>query len=186
MKESVNFQLPEYHFIQERTLRILSLHEDGLSIERLVHSVAQTMPPEFSKQFRELRHFVRQVLFDLKARGKVELHNDWAYLPDEEVPSLHTAASRGKTAVVKSLLDGAGVSDEERNEALISAVINNRLEAVKLLLEAGADVNAEDRLFGRTAMMYVTKRTRKEIIELLIGSGVKELQSGSDASPLRA
>jgi hypothetical protein len=171
MKQNTEIQRPDYYFLQERTLHILSLHEEGLLIERLVRGVAQTMPPEFGKHIKELRGYVRQILYDLKSRGEVDLNGNRVCLPEEEVASLHAAVTRGKTDLLKSLLEGESVSNEEKNEALISAVINNQTKAVKMLLEAGAAVNAKDRLFGRTVMIYVTKRTREEITQLLIDFG---------------
>lgn len=63
------------------------------------------------------------------------------------------------------------------DEALISAVINNRPAAVRLLIEAGADVRARDRLFGRTAAQYVRRGTSREIVELLRAAGAGECET---------
>jgi uncharacterized protein len=45
------------------------------------------------------------------------------------------------------------------------------LDTVKLLLELGADVNAQDTLDGRTALMGAAHKGRNEVIQLLIGHG---------------
>jgi ankyrin repeat protein len=45
------------------------------------------------------------------------------------------------------------------------------LETVKLLLDRGADVNAQDRLDGRTALMGAAHKGRNDVIELLVQHG---------------
>jgi ankyrin repeat protein len=45
------------------------------------------------------------------------------------------------------------------------------LEAVKLLLDLGADVNAQDVLDGRTALMGAAHKGRNDVIELLVKHG---------------
>jgi ankyrin repeat protein len=45
------------------------------------------------------------------------------------------------------------------------------LETVKLLLDLGADVNAQDRLDGRTALMGAAHKGRNDVIELLVQHG---------------
>lgn len=45
------------------------------------------------------------------------------------------------------------------------------LEAVKLLLDLGADVNAQDLLDGRTALMGAAHKGRNDVIELLVQHG---------------
>ncbi|OGT81381.1 MAG: hypothetical protein A3J35_03455 [Gammaproteobacteria bacterium RIFCSPLOWO2_02_FULL_52_10] len=45
------------------------------------------------------------------------------------------------------------------------------LEAVKLILDSGADVNGQDNIDGRTAMMGAAHKGRNEIIQLLVEHG---------------
>ena len=45
------------------------------------------------------------------------------------------------------------------------------LETVKLLLDLGADVNAQDRVDGRTALMGAAHKGRNDVIELLVQHG---------------
>jgi ankyrin repeat protein len=45
------------------------------------------------------------------------------------------------------------------------------LDAVKLLLDLGADANAQDTLDGRTALMGAAHKGRNDVIELLIQRG---------------
>ena len=47
------------------------------------------------------------------------------------------------------------------------------LEAIKLLLELGADVNAQDTLDGRTALMGAAHKGRTDVIQLLVDHGAK-------------
>lgn len=66
---------------------------------------------------------------------------------DDLGPRLVSAAGRGEAEVVGSLLDrGAPVEarDGRRRTPLVAAAYGNHLEAAKLLVEAGADVNAKD------------------------------------------
>src|SRR5688500_10159108 len=44
-------------------------------------------------------------------------------------------------------------------------------EAVKLLLDLGADVNAQDALDGRTALMGAAHKGRNDVVELLVKHG---------------
>ena len=52
--------------------------------------------------------------------------------------------------------------------ALMHAVSSNRALTVKLLLEAGADINMKDES-GRTALMWAVERGHTDIVELLQG-----------------
>jgi hypothetical protein len=45
------------------------------------------------------------------------------------------------------------------------------LETVKMLLDLGADVNAQDRIDGRTALMGAGHKGRNDVIELLVQHG---------------
>jgi len=171
MKESKPLELPDLHFIQERIMRILSFHEDGISAESLANRVAQTMPPEFSGHMRELRQYVKQVLFDLKLSGGVEAKWNSISLPREEEPSLYLAASLGNIKMLEKILTEEEIPQDKKTAALISSVINNRAAAVKILIEAEADVNIKDCLFNKTAMQYVTKRTSEAIIQMLRNAG---------------
>jgi ankyrin repeat protein len=47
----------------------------------------------------------------------------------------------------------------------------SNLEAIKMLLDLGADVNAQDNLDGRTALMGAAHKGRNEVIQLLVNHG---------------
>ena len=55
---------------------------------------------------------------------------------------------------------------------MVAADMGN-LEAVKLLLEKGADINIRDN-GGKTALMFASEKGRSEIIKLLKTHGAKE------------
>jgi hypothetical protein len=174
-------QSPEYDFIKERIIRVLSLHEDSISIERLIRAVAQTTPPEFAARLSDLRFYVRSALFDLKMGGTVNSDTSRISLRRKDELSLRDVARCGNIRGLEKLL-AEDIDQDEKNKALISAVINNQVEAAKVLLDAGADVNARDNLFDKTPMMYVTKRTSGEIVLLLSDSSNLEIRREGDDS----
>ena len=63
--------------------------------------------------------------------------------------------------------DYVNIVDEYGRTALICACLNNKIEVVKLLLNANTDVNivAED---GRSALMWACAYGRTEIVKLLL------------------
>ena len=80
--------------------------------------------------------------------------------------ALMNAARFGQDTIIKRLLAGK-IDQETKNAALISAIINNQTAVVQQLIEAGANVNAREQLFGRTPLMYITNKISKEIETLL-------------------
>lgn len=50
------------------------------------------------------------------------------------------------------------------------AVTRGDVEAVRQLLQSGADVNARDR-YGQTALMLAAHHGHREVVETLVGSG---------------
>ena len=166
MGKIFRIQSPDHNYLKERIIRVLSLHVDSISIEQLIRAVVQTMPPEFAVRLSDVRPHVKSALFDLKLSRTVVSNAGRVSLNSEGEPSLGEAVRSGNSRVLERLL-AKDREQSEKNEALISAVINNQVMAVKVLLDAGANVNARDSLFGKTPMMYVTKRTNNEIVRLL-------------------
>ncbi len=177
--DRLQIQLPEYQFILERIIRILSLHEDSISFERLTRAVAQTMPPEYELSMRSLRRQMRSVLFDLKMSRAICCRGDSYGLWSDYTYTIRDMAGLGNTQALEEMLTG-DVNQSEKDEALISAVINNQFEAARMLINAGADVNAKDNLFSKTVSMYVSKRTKKEMVQLLREAGALDLPAESD------
>jgi len=57
---------------------------------------------------------------------------------------------------------------------LMSAAFMGDIDTVKVMLDRGADVNAQDRI-GWTAMRYAEWKHHAEIVQLLRKAGAKEL-----------
>jgi ankyrin repeat protein len=86
---------------------------------------------------------------------------------------LHIAAEKNYVEVVRALL-GAGVevnirSEKQKLTPLISAACCGSLEAVKVLIEAGADVDAQSST-GNTALMLAIDRGKIDVATTLISS----------------
>jgi ankyrin repeat protein len=94
-----------------------------------------------------------------------------------ELGRLHQAAAEGDTEEIKRLLQSdhrklIDVYDELSKTPLMCAAMNGHIEAVKLLLDAGADVNAHDvRRIGNTAINEVAGDGDFGMIELLLEAG---------------
>jgi ankyrin repeat protein len=90
---------------------------------------------------------------------------------------LHRAAAEGDLVELKSLLQTGHLKrinmfDEMSFTPLMRAAIAEQVAAVKLLLEAGADVNAhDDARVGNTAINEVAGDGSFEMIELLLAAG---------------
>lgn len=94
-----------------------------------------------------------------------------------EVGRLHQAAEDGDLEEIKRLLQGDHLKlinafDELSLTPLMRAAMNGHIEAVRLLLAAGADVNAhDDRRIGNTAINEVAGDGVFEMIEVLLEAG---------------
>jgi len=87
------------------------------------------------------------------------------------------AAANGKIRTVKALLKAGAAPrqrDESGTEVLVRAVqappTKHQVEIVRLLLEAGADVNAADE-DGETPLMTAAVRRNEELFCLLLEAG---------------
>lgn len=94
-----------------------------------------------------------------------------------ELGRLHQAAADGNTLEISQLLQTdhlklINVFDELSLTPLMHAAMGGHVEAVKLLLAAGADVNAHDsRRIGNTAINEVAGDGCFEMIEVLLEAG---------------
>jgi ankyrin repeat protein len=57
--------------------------------------------------------------------------------------------------------------------ALMIGAMTGRAEVVRMLLDAGADMNARD-AYGETALSIATQLDRTEVVDLLKGRGATE------------
>jgi len=89
---------------------------------------------------------------------------------------LHLASQRGHAGAVAKLL-AAGAKAQPFTatgvQALHLAAQAGNAEAVKALLDHGADIDAQDKTHGRTALVFAVSKDRREVITLLAARGVK-------------
>lgn len=106
-----------------------------------------------------------------------------AYAPDGHFP-LGLAAYFGRPAAVRLLLQrGADVHAVARNpmqvQALHAAVAGRNLEAVRLLVEAGAPVDAQQH-GGWTPLMAAAAHGDEDIVDLLLAHGATPTSEAAD------
>ena len=108
----------------------------------------------------------------------------WKPGPDQEIiqllldhdaqVDLLQAAAMGRTDLIEALLDRdeslIDSADDRGRTALFHAARNNRLAAVKLLVERGADVNRSDAV-GIAALHRTAQECSDELIQYLIDQG---------------
>ena len=101
----------------------------------------------------------------------------------ERISKLVAADKADDVEALKALLDGVDTFElEVRNidgyTALISAALNNRVDAIKLLLDRGAQLEAKDNS-GLTALGLAAIKNHVDAIELLLDRGA-ELEAKGD------
>ena len=107
----------------------------------------------------------------------IRFTNDLSLEERFELGRLHEASATGDLDEIKRLLQTdhlklINVFDELSLTPLMHAAKNGQVEAVKLLLAAGADVNAHDaRLIGNTALNEVAGDGDFTMIETLLEAG---------------
>ena len=91
---------------------------------------------------------------------------------------LHLACARGNPQIVKSLLAAhadVAATDQAANTALDEAVLNDRLEVLRLLLSAGADVKRVHPLNGRGPVQEACVKGFANLIAPLVDAGADPL-----------
>lgn len=88
---------------------------------------------------------------------------------------LHRAASSQNVRVLRALLrrkamDGQSFTPDHLNQALLEAADGDPADAIRVLLGAGAAVNAADRM-GRTPLMAAAGMCRSDNVEVLLQAG---------------
>jgi ankyrin repeat protein len=113
--------------------------------------------------------------------------NAWA--PDGHTP-LGLAAFFGHASTVRVLLDrGADHAIAARNDIKVqplhAAVAGRNVEAVRLLLERGADVNARQQV-GYTPLMGAASAGREDMVQLLLDRGADPSLTNDDGKTAAA
>lgn len=98
---------------------------------------------------------------------------DWAWLKHER---LHRAAASGDIKLIESLLaEGCNINAFEQDLPLTPlhyAAMENKVDAMRCLLKAGADVNANDPdRIGNTPLAHVAESCSFEVAKLLVEAG---------------
>ena len=70
------------------------------------------------------------------------------------------------------------------------AAASGNADAVKVLLDHGADVNAKESAHGQTALMFAAALNRADVVQLLLARGadpnVATIERQAGAGPLRS
>ncbi len=102
--------------------------------------------------------------------------------------ALYLAVVSGDCDKIRKLVkEGANVNCRNSSSsftALIGSAYHNQLEAMKLLIRLGADLDSRD-VDGATALMWTAMRGYPKAVELLIKRGAKlNLKDGDDRTAL--
>ena len=107
---------------------------------------------------------VGSVRFFISAGADVNIKDDTQKTP------LHEAASLGNAEIVKLLLAAGAYPNAKENLFGRTPLHESDLEVSKLLIHAGADVNAKD-YFGETPLHHVSKLGFLDVVKLLLEAG---------------
>src|SRR5204863_1612456 len=90
------------------------------------------------------------------------------------VTPLYFSGVNGNAAMIDALIH-AGADPNSANPggetALMTAARTGKLDAVKLLLDRGAAVNAKESVRGQTALMWAVLENHPDVVKLLIARG---------------
>ena len=141
------------------------------TLELDLNGFAETLQKANQLTEEDLQGLEAQILAEREAARQAEAEDR---LKDNPSSELLLAARNGNVVrVIQSLDLGADVNAQSENNGytpLIWASSRGHTETVRLLLEAGADVNltAND---GQTALMRAADYGHAEVVELLLKSG---------------
>lgn len=101
----------------------------------------------------------------IAAGANVNAKNDFGATPMSE------AAMVGNTAVIKMLLDAKADPDSPSADGQTALMVVSRttnVEAARLLIAAGANVNAKESQRNQTALMWAAAQRQAEMVKLLV------------------
>lgn len=104
----------------------------------------------------------------IDAGARVDVVNEFGSTPMAE------AATTGNAAVIGKLLAAGADPDSpgaDGQTALMVVARSDSIDAARLLIEHGADVNARERWRQQTALMWAAAQKQAEMVRLLIGNG---------------
>jgi ankyrin repeat protein len=102
------------------------------------------------------------------------------------VAAIQGAAAEGRTGELRELLDthdellDARGADSPRQTALHKAASNNRLDAVRVLLDRGADVGIRDYGDNASALHFAAATADLPLVALLVDAGADVIGDGDD------
>jgi len=107
-----------------------------------------------------------------------------------QTPDIHTAIIAGDTEKVKQLIaSGTDINVIEPGSGstpLLTAAMFDRIEIAKMLLKAGASINAKN-YDGSTALHTAAFFCRPDMVKLLLENGAdKSIRNGSGATALES
>ena len=92
----------------------------------------------------------------------------------ESLTPLHMACTDGSASMIEALLKAGADPNESTSNgttALMTAATAGNPDAVKMLLDHGADVNAKENSHGETALMFAAAGDRAAVVRLLAARG---------------
>jgi uncharacterized protein (TIGR02145 family) len=116
--------------------------------------------------------------FQKKRKASVSKTESKTSLINEAADALRQNDNKKIKSLIEQI-DNINEKDIYGNPLLNIAAENGNIEAVQVLLNAGADTESTDNHWGRTALIWAEKNEHKEIVELLKNANGKNLYSDS-------
>ena len=107
--------------------------------------------------------------------------------PSDGSQDVFDLVESGRNNELRKLLErnpGAASSEIKGTPVLFNAVLSNNEEAVRLLIEHGADVNAVARMGGLTALHHAADQGNNAICKLLLNAGADIDSTAGGCTPL--
>jgi hypothetical protein len=147
-------------------------------------TVSDTMPKKITVEYLGKDKFIEYVrennvaMLELSLKKHPELADNRS---DElDVHPVTVATERGNVAALKLLLDkGARINPPAEFNPIHSAIINNKYDVFKLLLERKGNINAKDPQ-NWTPLHFAVKYNRTQYIKDLIAAGAKLNERNND------